>query len=74
MNYNHFNSYSMKARISWAQKVLGLEPTGKRDKTTIKAIKEFQESHGLTGNAFICEKTFNLLDSYSNHSVRMERN
>lgn len=64
MDYIRYNSYSVKARIGWVQKVLSIPVTNQRDKITVKAIKSFQLSHGLVGNGVICKNTFNLL--YSN--------
>ena len=43
MTYNRFLCYSTKARLSWVQKVLGLEVNGKRDKPTIKSLVKLQE-------------------------------
>ena len=76
LTYNHFRSYSMKARINWTQKVLiklGYTDCNncKRDKQYIKALSKFQKDNGLGGNAEVCEKTFDLLYSKGGDSVNI---
>ena len=79
LTFTHYQSYSLKARVLWAQKVLlslgynKVVLNGKRDKGYIKALKNFQEQHGLGGNAMVCEKTFNALLSNGGNAVRIDR-
>lgn len=78
MSFNRYQSYSVKARLIWMQKVLyqlgyDLLVTGKRDKPTIKSLAKFQEDNGLTGNAVICETTFNLLYNNGGSSISIKR-
>lgn len=78
MTFNRFNTYSMKARLSWVQKVLNLQGynlsvNGKRDRETVKALTKFQKSHGLGGNAVVCEMTYNLLCGCGGSSVSMDK-
>lgn len=72
LNYTRFCSKSIKARMSWIQRILGVPVTCKRDKPTIKALKKFQEAHGLAGNASVCEKTFNLLNQEGGYLVDID--
>lgn len=68
LTFNHFNSYSTKARILALQNrliELGYDTvivSGKRDKPTIKALQDFQKKNGITPNAVVDKYTFELLD------------
>ena len=69
LTYNKFLCQSVKARISWTQNKLIIAGYLKenesrpamRDKPFIKALKSFQKDNGLTTNAEVHEKEFNLL-------------
>lgn len=73
MDYYRFNSYPVKARMAWVQKILELQITGQRDKATIKALSKFQKEHGLSGNAIINEETFNLLYHNGGSKINMRK-
>lgn len=61
LTYSKFTTKSMKARLSWVQRTLGIPVTYKRDKTTIKALQKFQKEHGITASADLNEVTFDAL-------------
>ena len=73
MDYYRFNSYPVKARMAWIQKVLELQITGQRDKATIKALSKFQRDNGLAGNAIVNEETFNLLYNNGGSKISMRK-
>ena len=72
LNYTRFSSKSMKARLGWVQKTLGIPVTYKRDKITVKAILKFQKENGLAGNGMICPQTFELLYEYGGHKYDID--
>lgn len=72
MDYYRYNSYSVKARMSWVQKVLNIPVTAKRDKVTVKAIVKFQKENGLSPNGVVCERTYNLLYSNGGSAVSIK--
>lgn len=67
MIYSKYNSLSVKARIHMLQeKLISLGYTSviincKRDKTTVKALMDFQSKNGITPNGMVCMKTFEAL-------------
>ena len=61
LDYNKFSTKSMKARLSWVQRTLGIPVTYKRDKVTIKALQKFQKENGITASADLNEITFDVL-------------
>lgn len=73
MDYYRFNSYPVKARMAWVQKVLNIPVTYKRDKITIKALSKFQRDNNLAGNAMVDEVTFNLLYKSGGSKISMRR-
>lgn len=73
MDYHRFNSYPVKARMAWIQKILNIPVTYQRDKTTIKALSKFQKDNNLAGNAIVDELTFNLLYRLGGSKISMRR-
>lgn len=72
LDYERYESYPVKVRFIWIQKILNnlgypVEVNGQRDKPFVKALKKFQESQGLPGNAVINKELFvALLDNGGN--------
>lgn len=73
MDYYRFNSYPVKARMAWVQKILDIPVTGLRDKATIKALSKFQKENSLAGNAVVDEETFRLLYNRGGSKINMRK-
>lgn len=70
ITFVRYSSLPMKVRIKILQKVLinlgyNLNISGIRDRDTIKALKKFQKENGLSQNAVVCSKTYEILNIYN---------